>query len=289
MKLYGVLLTVLCTIVSESYSEKILFLYSNASPSHKNIAVPIIVGLAERGHNVTVVSSFKTEAHKNIRDIMPFKNFEYFPGVSALEQRRQGIRAMLMADYGPILGFCEKLHKHQEFLDLLHEQFDLILMDAFTNECALGFVHKMGVPFIYIAPLPVPHHLTEYLGNRLPPSFVPNFLAHFSHRMSFTQRTLNTLITAIAPWGLRRPLQQHEAIYRKHLGQDLPGVDDILANVSMILTNSHFSFNFPRPTMPDVVEIGAVHCRPGRPLPKVINTSLNSFKSLSFLTSSGAI
>ena len=263
------ILTILTLGFSAVLSERILFLYPNASPSHKNIAQPIMLGLAERGHNVTVVSSFKTEAHKNIRDIMPFNNFEYFPGLNALELRRQGIWGIVFLDYDPIIGFCEKVYQHQPFLQLLNEKFDIVIMDIFANECLLGVVHKLGAPLIYVSPLPVPNHVSDIVGNRLPPSFVPHFNAPFGHNMNLLERTANTFLTTIFPLGMRRPYPTHEAIYRKHLGEDVPGIDAILSNTSLILTNQHFSFNFPRPMLPDVVEIGAIHCRPGRPLPKV--------------------
>ena len=265
----SITLVTLSLILSTVSSEKILFLYPNASPSHKNIAQPIMLGLAERGHNVTVVSSFKTEAHPNIRDIMPFNNFEYFPGLNALELRRQGMWGIVFLDYDPILGFCEKVYQHQPFLQLLNETFDVVLVDVFANECLLGAVHKLRAPLIYVSPLPTPNHISEIVGNRLPASFVPHFNAPFGHKMSLFERIVNTFLNTIFPFGMRRPLPTHETIYRKYLGEDLPGVDDILANTSLILANQHFSFNFPRPTLPDVVEIGAIHCRPGRPLPEV--------------------
>ena len=261
------IIVTLSLILSTVSSEKILFLYPNASPSHKNIALPIMLDLAERGHNVTVVSSFKTEAHPKIRDIMPFDNFEYFPGLNFVELRRQGFWGLVMMDYNPLLGFCEKLYQHQPFMQLLNEKFDAVLVDVFGHECVFGFVHKLGAPLIYVSPLPAPNHITDVVGNRLPPSFIPH--SNFGHRMSLTERIINTLQATLFPLGIRRPYPTHEAIYRKYLGEDVPGVDEILANISLILTNQHFSFNFPRPTLPDVVEIGAIHCRPGRPLPKV--------------------
>ncbi|CAG7734507.1 unnamed protein product, partial [Allacma fusca] len=46
----------------------------------------------------------------------------------------------------------------------------------------------------------------------------------------------------------------------------------------MMLVNSHFSINRPRPTLPDVVDIGGVHCRAGRPLPKDLEDFVSGAK-----------
>ena len=259
--------------VNTAAGGNILFLYPNCSPSHKNVAVPTMLGLADRGHNVTVISSFKTEPHKNLRDIIPFNNFDYIPNTYALELRRRGLLGNLLIDYSHLYDFCDKVYENEEVKELLKQKFDLILMDAFTNECMLGLIYKLGAPFIITSPLPVAHHVAAYVGNRLPLSFVPHFIVPFGHQMTFLERAMNILGNQIGTHIFVHTFPYHEQVYKKHLGNDLPGVYEILKNVSMILVNSHFDFNFPRPTLPDVVEVGAAHCRPGRPLPKVSTLS----------------
>ena len=262
----------LCCLLSLSTIVKggqVLVLCPVSSPSHKNTMAPVFTGLAERGHQVTVVSSWKTEPHKNIRDIIPFENFDYFPHLSAIGLREKGVLGMVMIDYKTTLGFCDSVYRNKEFMSLLDEKFNLVMMDGTFNECLLGFVHKLGAPLIIVSPFPVHNVLSMQLGNRLLPSFVPEPLLTFSHEMDFLERFLNTIVNYVSIWAWRRPYPMHEKIYRSHLGEDIPSIDEILSNTSLILSNSHFSFTFPRPNLPDVVEIGGSHCRPGRALPKV--------------------
>ena len=273
----------LCAIVFPVSSENVLFLYPNASPSHKNIALPIMLALADRGHNVTVVSSFKTESHANIRDIIPIKNFDYFdPQTTGLDIRRKGIWGIIFMDWGPCFSGCHQTYQDPQFQELVNQKFDLVFMDSFGNECFLGFIHKLGAPFVYVAPMPVSSFVSHQVGNRLLPSVVPMFIDGFSREMTFVQRLYNTILTPLTSWGFRRHFSTMEAIYKEYLGNDIPSPDDILGNMSLILSNSHFSYNTPMPTLPDVVEIGGIHCRPGRPLPEVRN-QLNSVSSC-FLT-----
>ena len=258
----------------------VLVLCPVSSPSHKNTIAPTFTGLADRGHKVTVVSSLKSEPHENIRDVIPFDDFDYFPNLNAMELRRLGVIGIANLDYNFTLGFCDSVYQYDEFMSLLTEKFDLVLMDGSMNECLLGLVYKLGAPLIIVYPLPVFSLVSVQLGNRLPPSFVPEAFLQFSQQMSLPQRVLNTVVSFLMYWGFRRPYAIHEKIYRNYLGEDIPSIDVILSNASLILTNSHFAFNHPRPNLPDVVEIGGSHCRPGRSLPKVAPTSMSEQESV---------
>lgn len=48
-----------------------------------------------------------------------------------------------------------------------------------------------------------------------------------------------------------------------------PSMLEIERNQSLTLMNSHFSLDTPLPLLPGQVEIGGMHCRPGKPLPQV--------------------
>ncbi|XP_045130167.1 UDP-glycosyltransferase UGT5-like isoform X2 [Portunus trituberculatus] len=49
---------------------------------------------------------------------------------------------------------------------------------------------------------------------------------------------------------------------------DLPPLMDIERNQSLTLMNTHFSISTPMPLLPSQVEVGAMHCRPAKPLPQ---------------------
>jgi UDP:flavonoid glycosyltransferase YjiC (YdhE family) len=68
-----------------------------------------------------------------------------------------------------------------------------------------------------------------------------------------------------------------EQIYREKLGDpNLPSVNQILSNASLILSNSHFSLSPPKPFLPEIVEVGGMHCRPAQPLPKDLEEFVSS-------------
>jgi glucuronosyltransferase len=121
-----------------------------------------------------------------------------------------------------------------------------------------------------------PSFHTELTGNHLPPSFVPIPFFDFSDRMTFSERLLNgaaNLFFKLLFQLYLEPLMS--AVYREHLGADMPSYQQIHRNVSLIFMNSHFALTYPRPNFPDNVEVGGMHCRPAQPLPKVCGQGNN--------------
>lgn len=56
---------------------------------------------------------------------------------------------------------------------------------------------------------------------------------------------------------------------RKFFGPDLPHLNDLAYNMSLLLVNSHFSLHQARPTVPNFVEVAGLHIRDPKPLPEV--------------------
>lgn len=61
-------------------------------------------------------------------------------------------------------------------------------------------------------------------------------------------------------------LNKLESVVQRVLGDPTVSLSELEKNVSMVLVNSHYSLGHPRPLMPNVVEVGGMHCRPARPL-----------------------
>ncbi|CAL8110081.1 unnamed protein product [Orchesella dallaii] len=91
-------------------------------------------------------------------------------------------------------------------------------------------------------------------GLYFPPNFVPCSFAAFGDRMNFKQRVLNFIAECFMLTITR--VQWVPYLSRDHLGSDVPDVDEIDKNVTLLLMNTHFSLTYPRPLLPDVVEVG---------------------------------
>ncbi|CAG7720590.1 unnamed protein product, partial [Allacma fusca] len=58
-----------------------------------------------------------------------------------------------------------------------------------------------------------------------------------------------------------------QKIYRNTLqDSNLPSIQEIERNASIVLMNSQISFNPPRPYLPDMIEVGGLHLVPPKPV-----------------------
>lgn len=115
----------------------------------------------------------------------------------------------------------------------------------------------------------MPDSFDNDMGLLTPYSHVPSVFLPYSDNMTFLQRWANTLFSMLN-WIMRElvhnPLQNGLAEkYFGHLGE-LPTVQAVLRNRSLMFTNLHRAFSYPRPSM-GLVYIGGAHIKEPKPLP----------------------
>lgn len=264
VKCFGVALaTLLLLLVSSALGGKVLFVFPLSSKSMVNLFEPLVKGLIEKGHQVKIVTPVKFKMDStNLTQLQPFGLEEIFSDYPEPFQIRQQSKLFKWPMEFQV-KYCHLFYQHEEFRKLENETFDVIIANIQYNDCFAGLFHKIGSPIIFLSSLPIPSVFPEQFGNVLPSSFVPNcMLGDISTQLRFIQRTKNVLYNVYFHLMLhlwtRPPL---EAIYRQYLGGDTPTISEIYGEqASLILMNSHFSLNGPRPLLPNIVEIGGIHC-----------------------------
>ena len=170
---------------------------------------------------------------------------------------------------------CEMMLSEEGIKKLIEDkdvQFDLVIMEAFFNECFLGFVHKFKAPLIQVCTFAGTHYMGDWFGNSQPYSYVPDVFTPFSDRMDFWQRFSNTITGSMLRTVRLIYLSRQDFNMKKHFGflGDLPTISEIEYNTSVLLLNDHFSIGFPKPLMPGMVQVGALHVKEPKKLPQVI-------------------
>lgn len=87
--------------------------------------------------------------------------------------------------------------------------------------------------------------------------------------------------------GLRY-LPMHDQLLKKHFGEDSPNVGDILKNTSLVLVNYHFALSFPRPYLPNMIEVAGVHINEPKSLPSDLNSYMDKSENGVVLFSLGS-
>lgn len=100
-----------------------------------------------------------------------------------------------------------------------------------------------------------------------PLSYVPVLFTHNSDRMDFIQRTKNIFYYGIVVYMyyfVTNP--PYQAVCDRYFGPDVSAFS-IAQGADLWLIRLDFTFEYPRPTMPNIIYIGGFQCKPSKPLP----------------------
>merc|ERR1719418_358927 len=105
----------------------------------------------------------------------------------------------------------------------------------------------------------------------------PHLLSQFLEPMTFLQRLGNLVVEKfIDGWMIFVDNLQIEHV-REHFGKNVPDFYDIARERSALaFANSHFVTHGTWPSYPNMVEIGGIHCKPGKELPKDLKTYMDA-------------
>lgn len=270
------LLYVLLLLFSLSEAYKILGIFPYSGKSHFNIFEPLMKGLADKGHDVTVLSLFpQTKPYSNYKDLILKKSQHDSMSSLSMDEfpnnrlRHYGALYMLYL-FG--VDDCNAHLSSDVVKNLINnkEKYDVIIIESFNTDCFLTITHKLEAPFILISSSIMMPWNFEHMGNPDNPSYIPNHILDFSDKLTFLQRVENTIANVLCQmsykWLYGRFANQISA---KVFGETAPRPTDIAKNASLLFYNGHFSISRAKPHVPGIIEIGGIHIKKTKPLPQV--------------------
>jgi glucuronosyltransferase len=156
---------------------------------------------------------------------------------------------------------CETLMASEEILKRLnHSDYDLVLADP-SVPCGELLAAKLRKPFVYsVRTLPAEMHFVMS-QTPVPVAYVPMINTAYSDKMNLFQRTWNminyivqyTAVTTIMSYQMDPIVHKYVDPQKSYL--------DLVSESSMWLIRTDFSFEYPRPMMPNMEFIGGFHCK----------------------------
>lgn len=262
--------------INLAYSYKILGLFPHPGKSHVDIFVPIMKGLARRGHDITVVSHFPLKKPEpRYRDLSLNAPDNILLAAFPLSQKSSTLLDKILTVFllsGLQQTSCESGFQSQEVQRLINseERYDIIIAEFFNSYCFLAFAHKFSVPVVGLSSCVMTPWTAEVFAQPNNPSYVPeHFLSH-ADKMLFWERVSNTVALLFHEAVYRYVVQpRDQRIAEEYFREALPPLEEIARSSSVLLVNTHFSLNLPRPNVPGVIEIGGIHIGVPKSLPKV--------------------
>ncbi|XP_059475739.1 UDP-glycosyltransferase UGT5-like [Neocloeon triangulifer] len=283
--------------VVPSRGARILAVFPFFSKSHILVLKALTNELSSRGHEMVVLSAFPQD-----KKLPNYTDIDIMPDLQEIMQRATGKNLFFMGKmpiyqqsfmmWGMGLGTTEAVATGSSFKRVLEDKkgFDLIIAEVFMNEAIYGLSHHFKAPLVLVCPFGGFHWHNYASGNPIPMSYYPNPMLEYTDRMTFTQRLSNFVFTTA--WDLGHYffyLPRQEAISKKVFGPDTPSVQELEASASVVLVNQHFTLNYPRPLMPNIIEVGGMHVsREVKPLAKEFKDFLDGAKEGAIYFSMGS-
>ncbi|CAH0555379.1 unnamed protein product [Brassicogethes aeneus] len=286
MRTGSVLIIFVAFLIALSKCSRLLIVFPMMAPSHYNLGSSLAKGLAEAGHDVTIIAPYK---EKTIPKDWKYREI-VLDGFLDRKEKEQ-INLFDFANTPPVITLFGMNGLGNEVTDLTfahpnvqkllkdkNEKFDSVIVEQFVNDAMKYFAYHFNAPLVSFSTVGANAWVNPLVGNPAPPSFVPEIFLSYSSRMSFVERLKNTLFSVISE--LNRHLiffpAQNRILHKYY--PDAPDLKDLLYNNSLILLNSHVSTNPPVPLLPNMIDIGGFHVKPAKTLPKDLKDFIEGAK-----------
>ncbi|XP_045481088.1 UDP-glycosyltransferase UGT5-like isoform X1 [Harmonia axyridis] len=287
MKVVLYILAVIVFFQSCVNSYRILIVLQEPVKSHFNVFKPLVRELARKNHNVTLVAHFSSgiEETENYREHLLENKHDLAAYFSKIREEGN----VKLDRWGSVsrfakasLIFCDDDLSDKAIVDLRNsrEEYDLIILEHFCNDCFLGVAGVFNAPVIGISSTALLTWHNDRFGNIDNPSYIPNPLYLFSNRMNFWERCENFLVTMYTKLYYNMITSNNDIRFaEKYFGEKIDSMSEFAAKrTSLIFVNTHFTLSFPRPLVPNVVEIGGIHLPENQRLPQNIEKFINESK-----------
>ncbi|XP_065219030.1 UDP-glycosyltransferase UGT5-like isoform X32 [Planococcus citri] len=281
----GTIVLILSSYFSAGSCHKILAILPFPSNSHYAIPDPLLVRLAELGHEVTVYNQFpkknKILSNYNEIDIGPC-----FPGMpeSLTMDRMSSTGSNLIADLVGMIFVVpryDEIKNCQPLMELLdsNEKYDLFLTESFLSDIMLMYSAKFQIPLITVVPNIMLPWLSNRMGNPDNPAYVPHPHLGCTARMTFFNRLENTIHYVLALLTYKYFVWKIDEGTIKSVFESAPPVEEMVRNTSLLFISTNSVINSPPiPLVPNVVDIGGIHIGSVKPLPQNIEKFINESK-----------
>ncbi|XP_019215644.1 UDP-glucuronosyltransferase 2C1 isoform X1 [Oreochromis niloticus] len=190
-------------------------------------------------------------------------------------QRSVGMFNTILEVYKALADFVSAILDDSDLIRQLKDsKFDLLIADPCSG---------VGVILAKYLNLPLVYNVRWVIFTEAHLSIAPSPLSYIpvtgtgnTDKMTFSQRVTNMVLHIITQKinNLAAKLV-YQKITDKYLG---PGYDfnELIIDADIWLMRVDFVFEYPRPTMPNVVYIGGFQCKPAKPLPQHLEDFVQS-------------
>ncbi|XP_066270879.1 UDP-glucuronosyltransferase 2C1-like [Branchiostoma lanceolatum] len=277
----GILLILLgLTNIHWSNEEKILLVPMPMLNSHWMVEAAMGQALVDRGHVVTaVVEKDIVDKRRAERPDFMFETFQDHGVGKRLREFQDQVfvmaRPMSITEKHQVLPYlyesqkehCNHLLDDEMLGNLKRANYSVVISDPFFL-CGTILAANISVPYVAIRSAGgiALDKMTAATGLPLPLAYVPSILLDFTDQMTFLQRVGNVLTFGFS--SISRQWVEtgvFDYLSSKCLSQK-DTIQSLMSSTDLWLSQTDNVLDFPRPSMPNTVQVGGLTVRTGVPL-----------------------
>ncbi|XP_047448480.1 UDP-glucuronosyltransferase 2B31-like isoform X2 [Mugil cephalus] len=174
-----------------------------------------------------------------------------------------------------VLKMIQEVFEDKKLIKALHDaKYDLFLTDPAVGAGVL-LGHRLGLPLVFNVRWTIQGEGHQAIAPS-PLSYVPIPGSELTDKMTFTQRIKNMMyyfFTCFQIWYVTD--STYTPFVKHYFGSDVHYME-LFQAADIWLMRNDFTFEFPRPTMPNVVYMSGFQCKPAKPLPKELEDFVQS-------------
>ncbi|XP_013104646.2 UDP-glycosyltransferase UGT4 isoform X2 [Stomoxys calcitrans] len=267
-------------------AKRILSVFPSPSVSHLLIHMAVADTLANDGHDVTVIATIPNRFTKSKVKYLHIEGPMFDHGfANHMINNPSHVYVKFAHTVDQVLDMANATMNNRKMLQFLHDNkagdFDLVILGYFMNDFMLGLGAHFQCPIVLSFMVQPIFPTNKVIGNPAEASYVSSLFAGFKQPMDFWQRVINYLSIALEYYVLS-PVMDSKVrdMYRYNFPPDrYPPLEEVYKNVSLVLTNHHFSQGPIRPNVPALIEIGGIQIKEQPdPLPEDLAKIMDSAK-----------
>ncbi|EDW42666.1 UDP-glucuronosyltransferase 2B10 [Drosophila sechellia] len=276
MRLLPVIAIVFCALSAkplQTESAKILATLPFPGRSQYIFLESYLKALAAKGHQVTVINAFKNKETPNMRFIEALKAHDFAEEMMTLLNVPLLWQQLNAIDY--ILNkFIDTTMEDEGVQKLLNsgETFDLVLAEMLQMEPLYALAQHFNATLVGFSSFGTDRTIDEAAGNISPISYNPLVTSPRTDRMTFLERLENhydVIVEDIHRHFIHLPHMRK--VFKKYFPNAKKTMEEVMDSFSLILLGQHFSLSYPRPYLPNMIEVGGMQIsHKPKPLPEDI-------------------
>lgn len=271
------LIICLLTLVHGKQAAKILGVFPLPSLSHQLVFRPVMIELAKRGHEVTVITT--DPAFSNGKKLQNFTEIDIHDVSYPLWNK-------FIEEHGNI---CDQINLMALLPDLMlkifEEQlvspgvqrmfkdkklkYDLLFVESAAKP-ALLFSYLYKAPVISFSSFSGIYGSLEMVGAFTHPFIYPNSLHKRIFNLTIWEKISELLLHLKTEYASTSEEPNRKKKIKQYFGPNVPNISELEKNVHMLFLNVHPIWDFNRPVPPNVVYLGGLHQKTQNPIPEVV-------------------